>query len=122
LERLVLFVMGGAGYMGLEVAWRGATHWTMFFAGGAAVLLLTALANGPLPLWAAAGLGAAGITGIELASGLVCQYVLRCAVWDYSAQWGNVAGLICPLYTFYWLILCVWVLFFMRWLKRSCPR
>ena len=47
------------------------------------------------------------ITGIELVFGLVFNRVLQLGVWDYSAQWGNVLGQICPLFTFLWFLLCI---------------
>lgn len=58
--------------------------------------------------------------------GLACRYLLHLAVWDYSALWGNVAGLVCPLYSFYWFLLCFWVLLVLRgaenWAKRPLYR
>ena len=95
MEKLCLFVLGGAGYCGVELAWRGFTHWTMFVAGGAAFCLLVRLdARRRLPLWAAAALGALGATAIELAAGLFCRLVLHRAVWDYSAEWADLGGLV----------------------------
>ena len=106
LERLSLFCLGGGAYAALELAWRGTTHWTMFLAGGVCLCLLQALAAGPLPLAVAAALGAAGVSGLELAVGAVCRRLLHIAVWDYADEWGNLAGLVCPRYTFYWFLLC----------------
>ena len=102
LEQLSLFFLGGGAYAALELAWRGTTHWTMFAAGGACLCLLQKLAAAPLPLAGAAALGAAGVSGLELAVGAVCRSLLHTEVWDYTAEWGNVAGLICPRYSFYW--------------------
>ena len=114
-ETIALFALGGTGYQAVELAWRGTTHWTMFAAGGGCLCLLQALARQRcLPLWAAAALGAAGASGVELAVGLACRHLLHKAVWDYSAQWGNLAVLVCPLYSFYWSLLCLWVLFVLR--------
>ena len=98
LEPIILFALGGAGYQAIELAWRGTTHWTMFAAGGACLCLLQQLARRrSLPLGAAALCGAAAASGVELGVGLACRYLLHLAVWDYSALWGNVAGLVCPL-------------------------
>ena len=114
-----LFALGGAAYVGIELAWRGGSHWTMFVAGGACLCLLgwlnRALAA-PLPLCAAAG--AAGVTLVELAAGLACTRLWHLRVWDYSREWGNLAGLICPKYTLLWFFLCFWVLFVLRLLDR----
>ena len=84
MERLSLFCLGGGAYTALELAWRGTTHWTMFLAGGVCLCLLQALAAGPLPLAVAAALGAAGVSGLELAVGAVCRRLLHIAVWDLS--------------------------------------
>lgn len=118
LERILLFCLGGGGYLGVELAWRGTTHWTMFLAGGISLCLLQALARRPLPLGAAAGLGAAGVSAVELAVGALCREILHLRVWDYSREWGNLAGLICPRYTFYWFVLCGWVVLVLRMVRR----
>ena len=110
LERASLFLLGGGAYAALELAWRGTTHWTMFLTGGVCLCLLQALADRPLPLGPAAAVGAAGVSGLELAVGAVCRRVLHTAVWDYADEWGNLAGLVCPKYTAYWFLLCGWVI------------
>ena len=75
-----------------------------------------------LPLGAAALCGAAAASGVELGVGLACRYLLHLAVWDYSALWGNVAGLVCPLYSFYWFLLCFWVLLVLRGAENLTER
>ena len=72
LERLSLFCLGGGAYAALELAWRGTTHWTMFLAGGSASAF-AGTGRRPLPLAVAAALGAAGVSGLELAVGAVCR-------------------------------------------------
>ena len=119
LEQLSLFFLGGGAYAALELAWRGTTHWTMFAAGGACLCLLQRLAAAPLPLAGAAALGAAGVSGLELAVGTACRSLLHTEVWDYTAEWGNVAGLICPRYSFYWFLLCGWVIFVLRGVEST---
>ena len=114
-----LVFLGGGAYAALELAWRGTTHWTMFAAGGACLCLLQKLAAAPLPLAGAAALGAAGVSGLELAVGAVCRSLLHTEVWDYTAEWGNVAGLICPRYSFYWFLLCGWVIFVLRGVEST---
>lgn len=114
LERMCLFVLGGGGYLSIELAWRGSTHWTMFLAGGICLCFLQSLASRRIGLPLAAGAGAAGVSGLEAVIGLVCRYCLHIAVWDYSAEWGNLAGLICPRYCFYWFLLCGWVVAVLR--------
>lgn len=121
MEYTLLFALGGTAYAALEIVWRGTTHWTMFVAGGLCLCWLQWLAVQPaLPLGWAAVLGTAGVTGLEFAAGVLCTRVLHISVWDYSREWGNLAGLICPKYAFLWLVLCTWVLLVMRGLAAGC--
>ena len=115
--QLVLFAMGGTAYLALEIAWRGTTHWTMFF-GGRGLPLRTGCPRPPAtahPLLA--GIGAVGVSVLELGTGLACRRLLHVEVWDYSQEWGNLAGLVCPKYTALWFLLCLWVLGMMRFLR-----
>ena len=87
--QLVLFAMGGTAYLALEIAWRGTTHWTMFLAGGACLCALDALGRLPLPTPLLAGIGAVGVSVLELGTGLACRRLLHVEVWDYSQEWGQ---------------------------------
>ena len=49
--------------------------------------------------------GAAAMTGIEYVAGVVSLKVLHVRLWDYSAQWGNVQGIICPKFSALWAAL-----------------
>ena len=122
LERAMLFLLGGGGYLAIELAWRGASHWTMFLAGGICLCVLQALAVRPVCLPLAAGAGAAAVSGLEVCIGLACREVLHIAVWDYSAEWGNLAGLVCPRYCLYWFLLCGWVILVLRVARRVAVR
>ena len=108
-ETFITFCLGAAGYGGLEYLYRGRTHWTMLCAGGLCLLALQALnrrlAGRPLALRCLAGAGF--ITGFELAVGLLCNRLLGWCVWDYSAQWGNLWGQVCPRFSAYWYLLCL---------------
>ena len=122
LERAMLFLLGGGGYLAIELAWRGASHWTMFLAGGICLCVLQALTVRPVCLPLAAGAGAAAVSGLEVCIGLACREVLHIAVWDYSAEWGNLAGLVCPRYCLYWFLLCGWVILVLRVARRFTVR
>lgn len=122
LERAMLFLLGGGGYLAIELAWRGASHWTMFLAGGICLCVLQALAVRPVCLPLAAGAGAAAVSGLEVCIGLACREVLHIVVWDYSAEWGNLAGLVCPRYCLYWFLLCGWVILVLRVARRVAVR
>ena len=45
------------------------------------------------------------MTLIEYVAGVFCLKFLKVRLWDYSNLWGNVQGIICPLFSFFWAIL-----------------
>lgn len=45
------------------------------------------------------------MTGVELVAGLISFYGFKMRLWDYSQQWGNFKGLICPKFSFFWGVL-----------------
>lgn len=45
------------------------------------------------------------VTAIEYVTGLIFIKRLKIKLWDYSDCWGNVDGIICPLFTFFWALL-----------------
>lgn len=117
----VLFCIGAFGYGQIELLYRGRTHWSMLLAGGLCLVLLGLLDGAlprRLPLLGRCGVGALVITSIELAFGLLCNVVLGLDVWDYSQEWGNLWGQICPRYTLYWLLLCLPGFMLVRSLER----
>ena len=100
---LLLFGCGGLGYLGLELLWRGWTHYAMFFAGGSCFLLLGKLNETrprlPLPLRALAGAGI--ITSVELLTGLLTNR--NYTVWDYRQLPLNFHGQICLPFSLLWI-------------------
>ncbi len=44
---------------------------------------------------------------IEYIAGLIFIKGLKIKLWDYSKQWGNIQGIICPLFSFFWLVVSV---------------
>lgn len=48
---------------------------------------------------------ALGMTLIEYIAGLLSTKVFHVQLWDYSNCWGNIQGIICPLFTLFWGIL-----------------
>ena len=62
----------------------------------------------PDPFWNKVMLFAAmavGMTLIEYLAGVFCLKYLKVRLWDYSDLWGNIQGIICPLFSFFWAIL-----------------
>ena len=46
-----------------------------------------------------------GMTAIEYIAGLFSLKVTKVRLWDYSSQWGNVQGIICPKFSLAWALL-----------------
>ena len=43
------------------------------------------------------------MTLIEYIAGLIFIKGMKIKLWDYSNRWGNIQGIICPLFSFFWL-------------------
>ena len=48
---------------------------------------------------------AVAMTAIEYVAGLWCLKRTKVRLWDYSDQWGNIQGIICPKFSLYWAII-----------------
>ena len=102
-KNTALFLIGGSGYVGLELLWRGRSHVSMFLAGGVCFLLLGRLnrIRPRLPLLLRGTVGAAIITTVELAAGLLANR--DHAVWDYRGMPANFLGQICLPFSLLWI-------------------
>jgi len=45
------------------------------------------------------------LTLLEYVAGIIFIRFFKIKLWDYSKQWGNLHGLICPLYSLFWAVL-----------------
>lgn len=106
---VVLFVIGGAIYVMLELFWRGRSHVSMAIAGGVSLVLLYGVFTymPAMPLLLKCVLGACVITAVEFITGAIVNVRMRLAVWDYSMLPYNLYGQICLWYSLLWLLLCV---------------
>ena len=120
MELGLVCLIGAAGYGGLELLWRGYTHWTMLVLGGLCFLLIYAIATrlrrlSPMRKWT---LCAAGITLMEFCTGCAVNLRLGWNVWDYGGVPGNLLGQICPRYALLWFLLSVPCCGLSRFLRR----
>lgn len=116
-----LLLMGGVSYFGIELAFRGWSHWTMVLCGAFLFLFLYRL-NEQLcgrSVFLCALIGAGVITGVELLLGSLVNLWLGWDVWDYSNQPYHLLGQICPLFSLLWYLLCVPVCFFCRLIRKT---
>lgn len=104
-----IFLIGGAIYGAIEVAFRGFTHWSMIITGGSALLSIyminEALPNTSVFLKAIAG--SAVITILELTVGIIVNKIFAMGVWDYSNIPGNFLGQISVKFSVYWYFLSI---------------
>ena len=109
----LLFFLGGIGYIGLELLWRGRSHLVMGVAGGLCTVLLFALYSKlALSPTAAFFFGALIISAVEFLFGFVCNIKLQMNIWDYSRFRYNLYGQVCLGYSALWglLGLLLWAL------------
>ena len=57
---------------------------------------------------------AVSMTLIEYIAGLISVKIFKVRLWDYSDCWGNIQGLICPLFSFFWAVLGALYYFFVH--------
>ena len=116
----VLAIIGGIIYGGLELIGRGYTHWSMVLLGGicfVAVGLLNELIPWEMPLTIQMLCGCIIITALEFYCGCIVNIWLGWAVWDYSDEWGNLLGQICPLYSVLWYFVSLPAILIDDWLR-----
>ena len=114
---IFLFFVGGAGYVGLELLWRGRSHGSMFIAGGICFLLLGRLQRTRLAPAVKGLLGAAVITAVELGIGLLVNRDHR--VWDYRRMPFQFMGQICLGYSLLWIPVSLGAMGLYRLLEKS---
>ncbi len=119
LKNVFLFLVGALSYGFVELAWRGHTHWTMLLLGGVCFVLLYYLSESKLPFLLQCLAGTIGITLLELITGLLCNQMFHLDVWDYSHEWGNLYGQICPRYSLFWFLLCLPIFAIFRICKKK---
>lgn len=57
---------------------------------------------------------ALSMTSIEYVAGLWCLKRSKIRLWDYSDQWGNIQGIICPKFSLYWAVIGALYYFFIH--------
>ena len=94
--------------MGVEILFRGHTYISMGIVAGIAFItigLLNEFLDWNDPFLLQCLCGCVLITVLELISGTILNIWLDLRIWNYSNQWGNFCGQICPLFSFFWFLL-----------------
>ena len=118
MEYLSVYLIGAGLYAGIELLWRGWTHWSMLLCGGLCFTLMYVTAATALPFAIKCLLSAFAISSVEFLTGCLVNMILKWDVWDYSGYAGNILGQVCPLYSLYWLLLTIPGLFLCSLLRR----
>lgn len=116
----LIYAVGSVGYGALEIAFRGKTHWSMLIVGGACLTVLYNIAlKSRRPLWQKWIIGGAAITAIEFVAGLIVNVALGWNVWSYADMPLNFMGQICPLFSLFWCLLCIPVMWMCKYMGRE---
>lgn len=67
----------------------------------------------PVPKWGIVLLLVVGLTLLEYITGLIFIKGMKIKLWDYSKQWGNIQGIICPLFSLFWGIIAAVFVYFL---------
>lgn len=116
----ILALIGGVIYGALELIGRGYTHWSMVLLGGlcfVAVGLLNEVIPWEMPLTIQMLCGCLIVTALEFACGCIVNIALGWNVWDYSDEWGNLIGQICPKYSVLWYFISLAAILLDDWLR-----
>ena len=108
LKYIMLFLVGGFAYGGIEILFRGYSHISMLVAGGICFILIgliNEVFSKDMALVSQMVLSAGIVTAVEFVTGLIVYVWLKLDVWDYSGQPFNLMGQICLLYTVIWFFL-----------------
>lgn len=105
-----LFIIGGIGYYGIEILWRGYSHWTMFMLGGIAFLfcgLINEITSWEYPLWKQVLRADAFVIVAEFITGCIVNLWLGWDVWSYKNLPCNILGQTCPQFALLFMPLCL---------------
>ena len=118
---LILFIIGAFVYMGVEMAYRCYTHWTMGVLGGLCFIIIGGLNESyewDMPFLKQCVLGSCVITFLELIFGLILNKLLGLAIWDYSNLPFNLFGQISLIFSLAWVILSCVAIVLDDWLRH----
>lgn len=109
-EYLFLWTFGGSLYYGIEMIFRGYSHWSMFVLGGFCMLFFALQGiwtEWNEPLWKQVLWCTVFVTAGEFITGIFVNKIMRWQVWDYSDQPFQLFGQICVPFMILFSGLCV---------------
>lgn len=130
LKYVFLWLIGGGIYYGIEILYRGYSHYTMFILGGACFILIGLINEimswGTYIEWQIL-IGLTCVLVLEFLVGCAVNLWLGMGVWDYSNLPFNILGQICLPFALLWIPLVTLAIFlddYIRYyiLKEEKPR
>lgn len=119
---LLIFLISGFIYVGLELLWRGRTDWTMFLCAGLCGLAMANVNNNLLKFETDFRIqvivSALICTGCEFLFGLIFNGDF--SIWDYRNTWGTIHWLgdqVNLLFIGVWILIAIFALPFLDWLQ-----
>lgn len=109
-EYLFLWTLGGVIYYGIEMTFRGYSHWSMFVLGGICMLFFALQGQWTgwkEPLWRQVLWCTLFVTAGEFITGIFVNKIMHWGVWDYSDQPLQIMGQICVPFIILFSALCV---------------
>ena len=110
IKYLILFYVGFTTYISIETLFRGYSFLLMGIVGAICFLMFDKI-NEYIPwkmdLLLQGIIGSLITTGFELIIGLSIKILNLKPMWDYSMEWMNYKGVICPLFSFLWIWLAI---------------
>lgn len=120
----VVFGAGAIIYSTIEIIFRGFTHWTMTLTGGVALVCMyfadikMRACKMTTRCFACCGI----ITVLEFIAGCIVNLKLGMNVWSYAGRRFNILGQICPLFSFFWLLLSIPALLLCAFIRERLGR
>lgn len=119
-EILFLGGFGGSLYYGIEIAYRGYSHWSMFLLGGICMIFISAqgkCCEWKDPLGIQLFRCTLFVMCSEFITGIIVNKWFRWNVWDYSAEKFQIFGQICLGYTLIFSLLCLFAIVVCRFIN-----
>lgn len=109
-QLLFLGGLGGSIYYGIELAYRGFSHWSMFLLGGICMIFISKQGQWCQwkdPLWLQVSRCTLFVMCSEFITGLIVNKWMKWGVWDYSQLRYQIFGQVCLVFTAIFAVLCL---------------
>lgn len=120
-RNVLLALIFGAIYCGIEILFRGYSDLSMAIVGGISGIVIGGLNNylpWEMPVLVQCGIGCGAITIFEGLSGVILNIWLGLNIWDYSNMWGQFFwGQCCVPFCICWFFLAGAAIFLDDWLR-----